>query len=84
MRYTTKIELPVKTSKCGNYILSDTALRSLLEQLKTHCNIINIEWNEGNCFATLELFSPVQIKSEQSTFESFVGDVVNQINRRNS
>lgn len=84
MRYTTRIELPVTESKNGSYVLTKLALQQMLEHLKTHCNIINIEWNRGNCIATIEVFSPVELESEPTSFELFVKSIINQTNRKNS
>jgi len=83
MRYTTKIELPVATAKSGNYVLTKYALEKLIDQLKTRCNVINIEWHEGNCTATIEMFSPVELESEPTSFELFVRDMISQVNRKN-
>lgn len=83
MRYTTKIELPVGTAKGGNYILNEAALQKILEQLKTKCNVISIEWHEGNCTATVEMFSPVELESKPTSFELFVRDIISQVNRKN-
>ena len=83
MRYTTRIELPVTESKNGNYVLTKLALQQMLEYLKTQCNIINIEWNQGNCIATIEMLSPVELESEPTSFELFVKGVINQTNRKN-
>ncbi len=83
MRYTTKIELPVVTAKSGKYILTETALEQLLDHLKTKCNVINIEWHEGNCIATVEMFSPVELESRLTSFELFVKDIISQENRKN-
>ena len=83
MRYLTKIELPVERAKNGNYVLNDVALEKLLEQLQTTCNVIGVEWHSGNCIATVEMLSPVELEAQPTSFELFVRDVISQENRKN-
>ncbi len=78
MRYTTKIELPVEKSKAGSYVLSYDALQQMLRHLGEQGNIVSIEWENGNCVATVDVFSPVTLDPEVSSLELFVRDIVNQ------
>lgn len=83
MRYTTRIELPVKHGKAGNYVLSSAALHQMIKHLESCGNILSIEWENGNCIATIELLDTVSLEPKYSSWELFVKDVLNQNSGRN-
>lgn len=83
MKYIAKIELPVEKSRYGNYVLSNKALNQMLNLISKKCNIVSVDWENGNCTATVEILSSVTLDSKATSLELFVRDVIYQNSGKN-
>lgn len=83
MRYTTKIRLPVERGNFHSYTLSYNVVQQLLEMLSKESNIVSVEWENGDCVATVEMLSPVTLEPTYSSLELFARDIINQNSGKN-
>ena len=67
MRYTTRIVLPVERGNFHSYTLSYNALRQVLECLNVEGNVVSVEWENGDCVATVEMLAPITLEQEYSS-----------------
>lgn len=83
MRYTTKIRLPVERGNSHSYTLSYNVVQQLLDMLDKESNIVSIEWDNGDCVATIEMLNPVTFEQQYSSLELFARDIANQNSGKN-
>ena len=83
MKCTTKIRLPVERNTLSNYVLSSDALQKILQQLKTIGKVVSIEWEHGDCIATLELVITEPLLFEGSSYQLITESDFNQNSGRN-